>query len=37
MNKDRKAYKSIGEVAKDLSIKTHTLRFWEKNLNKSNH
>ena len=30
MNKDRKAYKSIGEVAKDLSIKTHTLRFWEK-------
>ena len=30
MNKDRKAYKSIGEVAKDLSIKAHTLRFWEK-------
>ena len=26
-NKD---YKTIGEVAKEISINTHTLRFWEK-------
>tara|TARA_Y100001970_G_C14079532_1_gene773896 strand:- start:112 stop:474 length:363 start_codon:yes stop_codon:yes gene_type:complete len=30
MNKIRKNYKKIGEVAKDLNIKAHTLRFWEK-------
>ena len=30
MNKDRKVYKSIGEVSKEISISTHTLRFWEK-------
>ena len=23
-------YKSIGEVAKEITINTHTLRFWEK-------
>ena len=30
MVKNRKAYKTIGEAAKELSLKTHTLRFWEK-------
>ena len=38
MNKNYEAYKTIGEVAKILaenskngkSIKTHTIRFWEK-------
>ena len=30
MNKDRKLYKSIGEVSKEISVSTHTLRFWEK-------
>ena len=30
MNRDRKIYKSIGEVSKEISISTHTLRFWEK-------
>ena len=30
MTKIRKNYKKIGEVAKDLRVKTHTLRFWEK-------
>ena len=25
-----KIYKTIGEVSKELSINTHTLRFWEK-------
>ncbi len=25
-----KKYKTIGEVAKEVSVKTHTLRFWEK-------
>ena len=30
MNRDRKLYKSIGEVSKEISISTHTLRFWEK-------
>ena len=30
MNKNRKLYKSIGEVSKEISISTHTLRFWEK-------
>ena len=39
IHKDRKAYKSIGEVAKILdlvnekkgTLNTHTIRFWEKN------
>ena len=30
MNKNRKLYKSIGEVSKETSISKHTLRFWEK-------
>ena len=30
MNNKRKLYKSIGEVSKEISISTHTLRFWEK-------
>ena len=30
MIKDRKTYKTIGEVAKEISVNTHTLRFWEK-------
>ena len=30
MNRDKKIYKSIGEVSKEISISTHTLRFWEK-------
>ncbi len=30
MIKNKKTYKTIGEVAKEISIKTHTLRFWEK-------
>ena len=30
MIKNRSTYKSIGEVAKELSINTHTIRFWEK-------
>ena len=30
MNRERKIYKSIGEVSKEISISTHTLRFWEK-------
>ena len=30
MIKNRKSYKSIGEVAKEISTNTHTLRFWEK-------
>ena len=25
-----KHYKTIGEVAKEISINTHTLRFWER-------
>ena len=41
MNKHHDAYKTIGEVAKILaenskngkSIKTHTIRFWEKEFN----
>ena len=28
--KNRKAYKTIGEVIKEVPVKTHTLRFWEK-------
>tara|TARA_B100000029_G_scaffold505426_1_gene586112 strand:- start:2526 stop:2879 length:354 start_codon:yes stop_codon:yes gene_type:complete len=28
--KSRKAYKTVGEVAKEISVNTHTLRFWEK-------
>ena len=40
--KNDDAYKSIGEVAKDLNLvnsktgklNTHTIRFWEKNLNR---
>jgi len=30
MKKNSKMYKSIGEVAKEITINTHTLRFWEK-------
>ena len=30
MIKNRKSYKSIGEVAKEISTNPHTLRFWEK-------
>ena len=30
MVKNNKLYKSIGEVAKEISINTHTLRFWDK-------
>ncbi len=28
--KNRDAYKTIGETAKELSINAHTLRFWER-------
>ena len=28
--KNNKMYKSIGEVAKEITTNTHTLRFWEK-------
>ena len=34
INNENKDYKTIGEVAKEISINTHTLRFWEKNSNK---
>ena len=30
MKNHKKTYKSIGEVAKEISTNTHTLRFWEK-------
>jgi len=30
MTKSKKRYIAIGEAAKEISIKTHTLRFWEK-------
>ena len=30
MVKNSKMYKSIGEVAKEIAINAHTLRFWEK-------
>ena len=30
MVKNRKAYRTIGEAAKEISVETHTLRFWEK-------
>ena len=30
MIKNRKSYRTIGEAAKEISVKTHTLRFWEK-------
>ena len=30
MTKNKKTYRTIGETAKEISIKTHTLRFWEK-------
>ena len=44
MNKTHDAYKTIGEVVKILKLKstkgnslpTHTIRYWEKNLNRSN-
>ena len=44
MNKEDNSYKTISEVVKILNLKskkrdslpTHTLRFWEKNLNKLN-
>ena len=29
MNKTKEAYKTIGEVAKELDIPPHVLRFWE--------
>ena len=29
MNKTKEAYKTIGEVAKELDIPSHVLRFWE--------
>ena len=43
-NKSENAYKTIGEVVKIIglqskkgqSIPTHTIRYWEKNLNKLN-
>ena len=28
--KNNKIYRSIGEVAKEILVNTHTLRFWEK-------
>ena len=42
MNENNKTYKTIGDVAKILNLvdkktgklSTHTIRFWEKNLNK---
>ena len=34
MNKDRKAYKTISEVTKEIPVNTHTLRFWEKEFKK---
>ena len=30
MKNHKKTYKSIGEVAKEIPVETHTLRFWEK-------
>ena len=30
MEKNNKTYKTIGEVSKEISINTTTLRFWEK-------
>ena len=44
INKDNGAYKTIGEVAKILNLKsnkkgilpTHTIRFWKLNLSKLN-
>ena len=29
LNKSEKAYRSIGEAAKELDLQTHVLRFWE--------
>ena len=29
MNKSKEAYKTIGEVAKELDVPAHVLRFWE--------
>jgi len=29
MNKTKEAYKTIGEVAKELDVPAHVLRFWE--------
>ena len=29
MNKSKEAYKTIGEVAKELGVSPHVLRFWE--------
>ena len=36
MVKTNKLYKSIGEVAKEVSVNTHTLRFWEKEFRQIN-
>lgn len=30
MMKDKKFYKTVGEVAREISVNAHTLRFWEK-------
>ena len=30
MNRNKKLYMTIGEAAKEISVKTPTLRFWEK-------
>ena len=34
MNKNKEAYKTIGEVSKELGIPTHVLRFWESKFNR---
>ena len=34
VDKSHTAYKTIGEVSKELSIPTHVLRFWETKFNK---
>ena len=36
MVKTNKLYKSIGEVSKEISVNTHTLRFWEKEFRQIN-
>ena len=34
VDKSHNAYKTIGEVSKELNIPTHVLRFWETKFNK---
>ena len=34
VDKSHTAYKTIGEVSKELNIPTHVLRFWETKFNK---